>query len=92
MIFVGKQVAVSQGLFSWPSCLGAEMVFHQRQGPTGRRVAFTHFHSPLGQASPEGQISHCDKSERLLRLLNVPGGQAWVGAWGLEEPTGHAYL
>lgn len=69
------------------------MVLHpKRQGPIGSKAAFPPFHSPLGQATPEGQTSHCDRSERLLRLLNVPGGQAWVGALGLEEPTGHTYL
>lgn len=86
MLFVGKVRAVGWGLFLWAPC-----VFIQGQVWQVVRLPLCP-HSPLGQASPEGQISHWDRSERSLRLLKVPAGQAWVGAWGLEEPTGHTYL
>lgn len=35
---------------------------------------------------------HCNRLERLLVLLKVPAGQAGLGPWGLEEPTGHTDL
>lgn len=87
MLLVGTEGAVS-----WPSCLGAQLVLHQGRGPTGREAAALPPHSPGGQASPAGQVSHCDREERLWCLLKVPAGQVWVWAWGLEEPTGHMYL
>lgn len=86
MLFVGKVGAVGRGLFPWAPCL-----FTQGQVWKVARLPLCP-HLPLGQASPEGQISHWDRSERSLRLLKVPAGQACVGAWGLEEPKGHTYL